>query len=178
MVEHVHGAALPWQDRPQAGQLLPRQGDHQPHLTLTLDMWCCGVQGHFQKNLRRAVMRYVNLSTILVYRLVSKKVIIGEIIGTAFSVVTKLTRAVDCRQICLAIMLGMLMWRETEIPHTFTDRQREKVTLPRPDIEEKMYKQAFSPDITMGRRIQRLIYRMSKDIYTRYSLTFIDLQGV
>ena len=75
-------------------------------------------------------------------------------------------------------MLGMLMWRETEIPHTFTDRQREKVTLPRPDIEEKMYKQAFSPDITMGRRIQRLIYRMSNDIYTRYSLTFIDLQGV
>ena len=123
-------------------------------------------------------MRYVNLSTILVYRLVSKKVIIGEIIGTAFSVVTKLTRAVDCRQICQAIMLGMLMWRETEIPHTFTDRQREKVTLPRPDIEEKMYKQAFSPDITMGRRIQRLIYRTSNDIYTRYSLISIYLHGV
>ena len=33
------------------------------------------MQGHFQKNLRRTVMRYVNLSTILVYRLVSKKVI-------------------------------------------------------------------------------------------------------
>ena len=32
------------------------------------------MQGHFQKNLRRTVMRYVNLSTILVYRLVSKKV--------------------------------------------------------------------------------------------------------
>ena len=59
-------------------------------------------------------------------------------------------------------MLGMLMWRETEIPHTFTDRQREKVTLPRPDIEEKMYKQAFSPDITMGRRIQRLIYYIER----------------
>ena len=71
-------------------------------------------------------MRYVNLSTILVYRLVSKKVIIGEIIGTAFSVVTKLTRAVDCRQICQAIMLGMLMWScgEREIPHTFTDGHR------------------------------------------------------
>ena len=69
-------------------------------------------------------MRYVNLSTILVYRLVSKKVIIGEIIGTAFSVVTKLTRAVDCRQICQAIMQGMLMWRERKIPHTFTDGHR------------------------------------------------------
>ena len=34
VVEHVHGAALPGQDRPQAGQLLPRQGDHQPHRTL------------------------------------------------------------------------------------------------------------------------------------------------
>ena len=32
------------------------------------------LQAHFQKNLRRTVMRYVNLSTILVYRLVSKKV--------------------------------------------------------------------------------------------------------
>ena len=31
-------------------------------------------QEYFHKNLRRAVMRYVNLSTILVYRLVSEKV--------------------------------------------------------------------------------------------------------
>ena len=70
-------------------------------------------------------MRYVNLSTILVYRLVSKKVIIGEIIGTAFSVVTKLTRAVDCRQICQAIMLGMLMWRERYLIHLLTDRGKK-----------------------------------------------------
>ena len=120
VVEHVHGAALPRQDRPQAGQLLPRQGDQWPSPTLDTDtVWCCGLQGHFQKNLRRAVMRYVNLSTILVYRLVSKKVITGEIIGTAFSVVTKLTRAVDCRQICQAIMLGMLMWRERDTSYIY-----------------------------------------------------------
>ena len=31
-------------------------------------------QDNFNKNLRRTVMRYVNLSTILVYRLVSQKV--------------------------------------------------------------------------------------------------------
>ena len=31
-------------------------------------------QDDFNKNLRRTVMRYVNLSTILVYRLVSEKV--------------------------------------------------------------------------------------------------------
>jgi hypothetical protein len=32
------------------------------------------LQDHFKKNLRRTVMRYVNLSTILVYRLVSRNV--------------------------------------------------------------------------------------------------------
>jgi len=42
-------------------------------IALKLVSFCPG-KGHFQKNLRRTVMRYVNLSTILVYRLVSKKV--------------------------------------------------------------------------------------------------------
>lgn len=42
-------------------------------IALKLISYCPG-KGHFQKNLRRTVMRYVNLSTILVYRLVSKKV--------------------------------------------------------------------------------------------------------
>ena len=36
--------------------------------------FCCYAQDDFKKNLRRTVMRYVNLSTILVYRLVSKNV--------------------------------------------------------------------------------------------------------
>ena len=49
--------SLPWPDR----------------LALKLVCYCPGTDD-FNKNLRRTVMRYVNLSTILVYRLVSEKV--------------------------------------------------------------------------------------------------------
>ena len=49
--------SLPWPDR----------------LALKLISFCPG-SDNFSKNLRRTVMRYVNLSSILVYRLVSKKV--------------------------------------------------------------------------------------------------------
>lgn len=49
--------SLPWPDR----------------LALKLVSFCPGTDD-FNKNLRRTVMRYVNLSTILVYRLVSEKV--------------------------------------------------------------------------------------------------------
>jgi len=49
--------SLPWPDR----------------IAFRLVSYCPG-KDHFRKNLRRTVMRYVNLSTILVYRLVSEKV--------------------------------------------------------------------------------------------------------
>lgn len=49
--------SLPWPDK----------------LALKLVSFCPGTD-HFNKNLRRTVMRYVNLSSVLVYRLVSKKV--------------------------------------------------------------------------------------------------------
>ena len=89
MVEYVSNPSLSRQNSPQTHQLLSWKGEQHPGKKYDIYLFSA-LQGHFQKNLRRTVMRYVNLSTILVYRLVSKKV---EYCSEKFFVVTKLSLA-------------------------------------------------------------------------------------